>query len=218
MANWLQSDSDSDRGGFAEIQRRFCEMLTDGRHVFDAAANCLVGGTDPEAIREDLFATDRRINETEQKLRRLLVVHGAVHGAVRFPHLLVLMSLAKDAERIGDYAKNMFDLSVFRPWLGDEEQIKQLITLKDSISKILVRARALYENQDVEAARSFLTECDQVEDACDGLLRRALAIEDKNGAGLALTARYFKRVVSHAANVVTSLVMPLDKLDFFDEP
>ena len=41
--------------------------------------------------------------------------------------------------------------------------------------------------------------------------------EGPNLAGVALTARYFKRVASHAANIVTSIVMPLDKLDFFDE-
>ncbi|MFT5687699.1 MAG: phosphate uptake regulator, partial [Planctomycetota bacterium] len=105
-----------------------------------------------------------------------------------------------------------------KPWLGDSDQVRSLVTLKDSISKLLVRAGGLYESEDVEAARAHLTECDEVEDACDDLLHVALAVEGHNGAGLALTARYFKRVVSHSANVVTSIVMPLDKLDFFDEP
>jgi hypothetical protein len=63
MANWLTRTSDS---GFAEIQQLFGQMLEDGRHIFDAAANALVGGTDPEAIRADLFDTDHRINGTEQ--------------------------------------------------------------------------------------------------------------------------------------------------------
>ena len=209
--------AEPDRDGFGEIQRRFEEMLEDGRHAFDAAANALLGGTDPTVIKDDLFATDRRINRTEQELRRKLVVHGAVHGPSHFPHLLVLMSLAKDAERIGDYAKNLYDLAVVRPWLGDETERRELVALKDRISRVLVRARGLYELEDAAAARTFLAECHQIEDSCDERVDRALAVEGQNAAGLALACRYFKRVVSHASNVITSLVVPLDKLDFYDE-
>ena len=34
----------------------------------------------------------------------------------------------------------------------------------------------------------------------------------------ALAHRYDKRIAAHASNVLTSIVMPLDKLDYFDEP
>lgn len=212
MAHWLSSSSEAT--GFAEIQRGFSKMLEDGRHIFDAAANALLGGTDPESIRSNLFATDRRINQTEQQIRRHIVVHGTVHGAQTFPSLLVVMSLAKDAERIGDYAKNIFDLAVIGPDLGTERE--RLIEIKDHVSDLLGRAQDLYDAQDSEGARAFLAECDRIEDACDAGQERALRAET-NTCGQALAYRYFKRVVSHAANVVTSLVMPLDKLDFFDE-
>ena len=79
-----------------------------------------------------------------------------------------------------------------------------------------MRARNLFDSQDSDAARSFLAECDRIQDVCDAVLQRALASEE-NSAGRALVHRYLKRVASHAGNVVTSLVMPLDKLDFFDE-
>ena len=200
---------------FDEIQQRFMQMLEDGRHIFDAAANALLGGTDPEAIREDLFDTDKRINATEQELRRLIVVHGSVHGAASFPALLVTMSVAKDAERIGDYAKNVFDLGVAKVHLGQE--VPKMVKLKDQISRLLVKARNLYQSEDEDGARAFLKEADRVEDECDAAVLRLLGVQGENAAGSALTYRYFKRVTSHAANVVTSLVVPLDKLDFFDE-
>lgn len=200
---------------FEDIQQRFLQMLEDGRHIYDASANALVGGTDPESIRSDLFATDKRINQTEQELRRLIVVHGTVHGATSFPAMLVLMSLAKDAERIGDYAKNIFDLCVAGPSLGEER--KTLIELKDRISRLLVKARNLHESEDEGAARGFLEEADDIEDICDEGVKRLLAMKDVNTASAALSYRYFKRVTSHASNIVTALVVPLDKLDFFDE-
>ncbi len=214
MASWLLSDS----RGYEEILRRFSQMLEDGRHIFDAAANALLGGTDTEIIRADLFATDQRINETEQQIRRLIVVHGSVHGAQSFPSLLVMMSLVKDAERIGDYAKNLFDLATAKPSLGGDEDRSKLVELKDQVSTLLVRGRNIHESQDAEAARAFLSDADRVQDACDALLARFIGLEGENAAARALTLRYFKRVASHVSNVVTALVMPLDKLDFFDEP
>ena len=200
---------------FQEIQQRFLQMLEDGRHIFDAAANALVGGTDPEAIRSDLFATDRRINLTEQELRRLIVVHATVHGATSFPSMLVLMSMAKDAERIGDYAKNIFDLCVIGPSLDAEREA--LTDLKDRISRLLVKARNLHVSQDEGGARGFLEEADNIENICDAGVKRLIMTEGVNTSSAALSYRYFKRVTSHAANIVTALVVPLDKLDFFDE-
>ena len=213
--NWLSSTGDAT--GYAEIQRRFCQMLEDGRHIFDAAANALIGGTDPEVIRADLFDTDQRINQAEQQIRRQIVVHGTVHGAQSFPALLAMMSLAKDAERIGDYAKNLFDLAVLKPDLGGDEERRRLVELKDEISRILGKTRDVFEAQSTDDARAVLEECDRVQDACDANMVQALQSRD-NATGWALASRYFKRVASHAANVATSLVMPLDKLDFFDEP
>lgn len=209
--------SDSKDTGYESIQRRFLEMLEDGRHIFDAASNALLGGTSPETIRQDLFETDRRINKTEQLIRRQIVVHGTVHGASTFPSLLVMMSIAKDAERIGDYAKNIFDLAVLRPSLGTDEEQAAMVELKDDLSRILVRAKNIFEAEDEGSARSFLAECNRIENACDDGVTRLLGATD-NAAGRALAHRYFKRVASHASNIVTSLVVPLDKLDFFDEP
>lgn len=198
-----------------DIEKRFLQMLDDGRHIYDAASNAFVGGTDPEAIRSDLFATDQRINETERELRRMLVVHATVHGSTSFPRMLVLMALARDAERIGDHAKNLFALCVAGPTLGDDKGA--LTDLKDRISDLLVRARDLHVSQDESAAQPFLDELEKVEKVCDGGVKRLLQVEGLNAASAALGYRYFKRVASHAGNIVTALIAPLDKLDYLDE-
>ena len=201
-----------------EIHSKFLQMLADGRHIFDAASNALLGGTSPEVIRSDLFETDRRINYTEQEIRRKIVVHGSIHGAVTFPALLVMMSLVKDAERIGDYAKNIFDLTRVGIDLTAGPREGSLIELKDKISKLIVRAQGLFEKQDTERAREFLIEVAALEDECDAAVDELLTVTDRNAASAVLIHRYFKRVISHIGNVVTSLVVPLDKLDYFDEP
>lgn len=216
MMRWLQRLGPESKS-LEVIHARFLEMLVDGRHTFDAAANALLGGTAPEVIREDLFSTDQRINATEQEIRRAIVVHGTVHGASTFPELLILMSLVKDAERVGDYAKNLFDLAVDRPGF-DPEDHGELVELKDQVSKIIVRAHGLHEKHDVEGARAILEEIDGIQDQCDVKVREFVRATGSNHTVAALTYRYFKRVLGHIGNIVTSLVVPLDKLDYRDEP
>lgn len=211
---WLLGDSD----GYEEITQRFAKMLEDGRTIFCSSADALLGRLDPESIRGDLFATDQRINLTEQEIRRLIVVHATVHGAATFPAMLVMMSMVKDAERIGDYAKNIFDLAAARVDLGGGKELERITSLRDRIAQLLEDGRALHEAEDAEGARAFLAEADKVEDACDVGLDGLLDVKDRNMAGPVLAFRYFKRTTSHMANVVTALVMPLDKLDYFDEP
>ena len=215
MPDWSLFSGDS-KPRLKELHQHFLEMLQDGRHMFDVASGVLLSGGDPKVVREDLYTTDQRINRTQQALRRAMVVHGTVYGTSSFPSLLVLMSLAKDAERIGDYAKNIYGLAHDGAQLPEGTRRSELIELKDAVSKLLVRAHGLFQKQDeVAAARAFLEDADDIQKRCDSDLRKLFAVTDRNVAGEVLLLRFFKRISSHCGNIVTSIVMPLDKLDFY---
>ena len=216
MFGWLKNLG-SETNSLEVMNAKFLEMIDDGRHVFDAAANGLLGGADPEVIREDLFQTDQRINQTEQQIRREIVVHGSVHGTGTFPPLLVMMSVVKDAERIGDYGKNLFDLLANGARIEDEGECETLVEVKNEVSKLLVRSHGLVASQDEEGARVFLSDAAGLEDRCDAAVDRLLAVKGSNPGAAILAYRYIKRVISHSSNIVTSIVMPLDLLDYFDE-
>ncbi|HEX9794732.1 MAG TPA: PhoU domain-containing protein [Planctomycetota bacterium] len=217
MFDWFKKlGSRSD--GTQEMRRSFEQMLEDGRHIFDAATNALLGGTDPVVIRDDLWATDKRINHNERQIRRMLMTHAVSYGMSELPFCLSLMSLVKDAERIGDYGKNIFDLAALDLKVLDDSR-SDLVALKDTISKLLVRARNVYDNQRENEARSFLAESDALQSLCDKRTNALLLRTEGGGrlAATALTYRYFKRVVAHAMNIITAVVLPLDQLDYYDE-
>jgi phosphate uptake regulator len=178
-----------------------------------------VGGTDPAVVGNDLFATDKRINKIEQAIRRELVVHVAVSEKVDYPLCLTLMSLVKDAERIGDYGKNIFDLAVECPGFPGDPMSADTVAVKDRVSRMLAKMRSLYESQDMDQANAFLIEADEIQDHCDAQVTRLLGDASLSNmpVAAALMYRYIKRVMAHSMNVVTSIVMPLDKLDYFDE-
>lgn len=208
---WFQSSKDSD--GESRLQARLLDMLADGQRMFGSTVSILTSGGDPESIRETIYETDRRINEDEQLLRRELVVHGVAHGTSSLPMLLVLMSLAKDAERIGDYAKNVLDLARHRGRLTDQDAATVAL-LGGEASDLLQRGAALFKDQDEDGARAFLEEEAAFRRRCDDRIEEWIEDETSNRAVACLCVRYAKRVAGHAGNVVSSVCMPLDKLDF----
>ncbi|MAG54718.1 MAG: hypothetical protein CMJ83_00350 [Planctomycetes bacterium] len=220
MFDWFKKSAPAAAEGMDNMTSEFGQMLDAGRHCFDTAANALIGGTDPEVIRKDLFETDKRINKAEQQIRRHLVVHVSVHGAASLPACLVLMSVVKDAERIGDYAKNIFDLTPNVDRIRAQGgAIEDLVGLKDEISAGLARTRKAFDAQSEEDARALVREFSTLEDHCDQQVDELVKneVDHTCAATLVLTYRYFKRVISHTMNIATSIFMPLDKIDYFDE-
>ncbi len=218
MFQWLKNLGGDD-SSFQPIVNLFNVMLQDGHRMFDLASNSLLGDVPADVIREDLFLTDRKINHAEQELRRNLIVHASVHGRAEFPSCLVLMSVAKDAERIGDYCKNIYDLAASRTFSADDPQFTELQTARQRISVLLNRVQNAYASQDENDAKDVLKEAERLEDACDEQINNLVAASDSLASDIAaaLTWRYFKRVAGHSKNVSTAIFMPIHKLDFFDE-
>ena len=215
MLDWFSSE-EGESAGLQKMRAEFGQMLDAGRHVFDTASNAFLGGTDLEVIRKDLFATDKRINRAERQIRREIVVHASIHGAAEFPACLVLMSIVKDAERVGDYAKNLFDLAELAPRPPEGEHRDRLVELKDAISQVMATCREIFDADLEEAAKELIREAHKIEDRCDEQVRALIQGSDQGdmAATYVLAYRYFKRVISHVRNVASSIVQPLHKLDF----
>lgn len=216
MFDWFTSKVGRGSAGLERMRTEFGQMLDAGRHVFDTAANAFLGGTDVEVIRKDLFKTDKRINRAERQIRREIVVHASVHGATEFPACLVLMSLVKDAERVGDYGKNLFDLAELAPRPPEGQHRECLVGLKDRISQMMATCREIFDSNDKQAATELIVQAKDIEDLCDDKVRELVrgAAPDQMAPAYVLAYRYFKRVTSHVRNVASSVVQPLHKLDF----
>jgi phosphate transport system protein len=216
MFDWFLSGTRGGSAGLERMRAEFGQMLDAGRHVFDTAANALLGGTELAVIRQDLFETDQRINRAEQQIRREIVVHATVHGVAEFPPCLVLMSIVKDAERVGDYAKNIFDLAELSPHPPTGEHKDRLVKLKDRISRVMASCREIFDSHARGQAADLIREAQEIEDFCDDQVRQLIRGEESVdlAAAYVLAYRYFKRVVSHTCNVASSVVEPIDKLDF----
>jgi phosphate uptake regulator len=212
------------RGGadkeLEQIEQTIQQMLVDCRHTFDAAINALLGGTDPDLVKKDIKKTDRQVNKAEREVRRELVVHASVRGAqADIPMVLVSMSIVKDVERIGDYAKNIFDLAAAGVDLSSTRDLDKLIKHRDQVSRLIAETARIFGERDTEAAHLILQAEDENLVEYDNLVVAQINSDAPAATAvpIALLYRYFKRITAHSMNVLTSLVMPLDRLDYYDE-
>lgn len=210
---------DESGGRIERIEATLQQMLIDDAHAFDLAMATLVGGTSPHDVGAELRATDHRVNEAEREIRRELVVHASVHGGIDTPAVLVYMSIVKDVERVGDYAKNLFDVAADGGQLHDVPDTEEMQSLRDRVAEFIEQCGTTFAERDTEHARALLTEGDTLLDHFDdqvSALVRGNDIRDK-AVARALTHRYLKRIVAHLMNVLSSVVMPIDRIDYFDE-
>jgi phosphate transport system protein len=201
------------------IEATLQRMFADDRHAFDLAMSALVGGADPRTVGPELRATDHRVNEAEREIRRELVVHASVHGGIDTPAVLVYMSIVKDVERVGDYAKNLFDLAADGADLSTTTSAAAHVTLRDDVSRIVADVAAAFQDRDPERSRALLSRGDGLLDDFDARVSALVRTEDpeEQAVAEALTYRYLKRIVAHLMNVLSAVVMPIDRLDYFDE-
>lgn len=196
------------------------DMLSDCRHTFNAAMNALVGGTDPAAVGKDIRKTDRGINKAERRIRRQLLIHASTRGAdADIATVMILMSVAKDIERIGDYAKNIWDLSDNGVNLSEEPDIKHLRQHRDQTSSLIADTARIFVEQDADRAHELLQTGDALLDELDDHVT-SLVTDDgspRTAVPRALLYRYLKRINAHLMNVLSSIVMPVDRLDYYDE-
>ncbi|MFH1330536.1 MAG: PhoU domain-containing protein [Actinomycetota bacterium] len=202
------------------IEAEIGRMLLDCRHTFDLAANALIGGTDPATVGGEIRATDRRVNRAERAVRKELLVHVSVRGGrADLPLVLASMSIVKDAERIGDYAKNIWDLAAAGiDWSAAPDRAA-LIGYRDRTSDLISDAARIFGERDPQAASSLLQKGDAMQDDHDAEVMAQLRSDGPAAEAVAraLYHRYLKRVVAHTMNVLTSLVMPIHRLDYYDE-
>ena len=208
----------SDDSGLGHIEAQVQRMVNDARHTFDLAMNAIAGGS-VASVADEVRRTDRQINVTEMEIRRELVVHFSVHAGGDATEMLVFMNMIKDLERIGDYNKNIFDLAEEGVSFAEAEDLERILGFRDEVSSRIALMGEILTERDEERARSYIARGDELRREFDALVNELV---HSTGQALqavprALLYRFLKRVTAHSLNVVSAVVMPVDRLDYFDE-
>jgi Na+/phosphate symporter len=201
------------------IEAKVQTMLMFDREEFELAMSALLGDVVAADVNSQLRRTDQRVNQLEREIRRELVVHTSVLGAIETPSVLVFMSIVKDIERIGDYAKNLLDLGLDGADFSTEPDAEEWRRLTTDIAQYMADVGDAFGRRDAEKARMLLQPGGDLLGLFDERVSALVRDEVEGGQRVAraLAHRYLKRVVAHLMNVLSAVIMPVDKLDYFDE-
>jgi phosphate uptake regulator len=197
------------------VEQEIASMLGDCRHSFDLAMGALVTDADVEPLGREIRVTDQRINRAEESVRRELVVHTSVHGGADVALVLTSLLIVKKLERVGDQAKNIFDLAAEGVRFSGADDYGLFVELRDSVSSMMGEAATIMVAGD-EAGANALIERSQVR--MDEMDRRVNELIHTDAPGYhavprAMLFRYIKRIVANVSGVVGTLVRPLDRSD-----
>ncbi len=182
----------------------------------------LIEGMSDDEAQAKLYDRDKRINVLEREVRRSVVTHLALEQrSADIPSGLIFMNVVKDAERIGDYLKNIFDVAhELMPESADRSLYKErLKDYADAMRDAMLETAEAFGESDEERCKGIITTSrdrgHELEAAIAEITRSKLKTSD--GVCLVLVMRFYKRIFMHLVNIATTVVMPVDKMDFFDE-
>lgn len=204
-----------------EMEASFSDMLHRAHDLTISAGDMYFTGSATPPRRTEVYAGDVEINKLQRGIRRKVIAHLSVSGNVgSLPYCLLLMSLVKDVERIGDYAKNLVEILDFQEGtLPDDDIVAELRAVRGGVEEAFKETLDIFSSSDRERAFSLLRSGRDLTHRCDVLVTRvAHSSYDANmTSSVLLATRYYKRIGSHVLNVLSSVVMPLHKLDYYDE-
>ena len=202
------------------IDAKLSEMLTDSMRIYDLSMNCLLGDTNLDTVRDDLYSTDKKINELHRDIRREMIIHSAVNSRnLDIPLLLSYMTMSKDIERIGDYCKNLFEIAETGNTFTQGDELDDYIELRNDIGKLIIYLQSCLNLEDESKVQDLITLGSSLSTNLDDKITALLENKEKVQYPVATTLffRYLKRIVSHIVNAATALIMPTDQIDYLDE-
>ncbi len=186
------------------------------------AYRVLIEGRPEDEAQAKLYDRDRRINVLEREVRRSVVTHLALEQrAEDIPSGLIFMNVVKDAERIGDYIKNIFDVAHdLMPDDADRTLYRERLKgFADPMRDLMIETAAAFSESDEDRCRAIIEtareQAHALEASIADITRSGLGTGD--AVSLVLVMRFYKRIFMHLSNIATTVVVPVDKMDYYDE-
>ncbi len=203
-----------------EVLEDFKAMLNQTKFMFESVLSALTKEKKDEELEKRIYEVDKNVNLLEREIRKRIIEHLAIQPSIDLPMSLILMSVVKDAERVGDYCKNLFEII----HLSDKPIKKEKLTeVFGDVDKVILgefeKTEKAFLESDEKTAKEILNLEREVVKKCDIIVKNIAKsnMSTNEAVCMALMARYFKRIAAHLANIGTSVILPITDLDFFDE-
>lgn len=195
------------------------EAVNIDAEMFSDAVDALWGES-KKSVQKLIFKKDKLINKYERDIRRKVITHLTVQGSESIAAGLVLSTVIVDVERIGDYVKNIVDLTELYPGELKGKQTETVLhEIESSIKKMFKEAPECIETGDEDLALDIYSETKEIGRTCDKYIKKLIVFNEEEldtstVAVLVLYFRYLKRINAHLRNIISSVINPYDRIGF----
>ena len=204
----------------SKSDEQFNEMLNSLRTMFGWSMDYIWHYEKGKSAKE-IYDQDIKINKAERKIRKRIVEHLSIQPGIGVSQCLVLMSIGKDAERIGDYCKNLLEVAVKHGVVFKEDSyVDELKTMQGNIDEMFEKTMKCLRQDSMKIANTVHEMATGLNKDCEQIILKVYESNDldvRSAISYVLLSRFLKRIVSHLGNISTSVSMPVHKLDYFDE-
>lgn len=204
----------------SQVLENFKTMLNDTESMYQSVCARLLDNEEQPDLKNKIYEIDKSVNILQKHIRQRIVEHLALQPSVDTTACLLLMSVVKDAERLGDYAKNLHEVVELLEKPIDRALFSQYFNGVDKeILELFKNTKQAFIETNLDMANSAWDYHQKIGKGCDEIVKKVAnsTLTVNEAVCFALIARYFKRINSHLTNIATSVVLPLSDLDYFDE-
>ncbi len=194
----------------------FIEMLEMDRDMFLRVLDVLQGKIQRVDVQAEVYRRDVEINRRERSIRREIVEYLTANPSGDVPACLVLMSVVKDGERVGDYSKNLLEVAqVLDKSMADLRYRAEISEISEHVVKIFDDTIRAYRNSDAELAKDVVSDEAAMTKRCDALIEQVARsdLTANEAVCTAMLMRFLKRIEAHLSNICSSLVLPVHRID-----
>ncbi|MHC4712961.1 MAG: PhoU domain-containing protein [Planctomycetota bacterium] len=204
-------------GLISQMYKEFEDMLDRSAEMFAITRETLAGEHDVDSVWQEVRRRDKEINRTQRLIRRQVVEHLTVEAGVDVPACLILMSIVKDAERLGDYMGYLFKVARICPDGAKTEGFAdEIARLEEEVARMMADAKKALADSDEDLARNVMAREETIKDGCDAMLENIskAQLPSERIVAVTLISRYLRRLIGHTANIASSVVNPVERLDY----
>lgn len=208
----------SEQAFSSRIVADFLFMLDSSEEMLSYAFNTLTQKSEAKESQKYIYEKDQSINLKERDIRKQILVHLSTNPVCNLSAGLVLISIVKDAERLGDYIKNFFELdNLLKDSKSDHKLFKRLFDEngKDLLT-LFKKVSTAFKNSDRKLASEAVMEGREISKRCEEFIEEVITSDytTRQAVVIALGERYLKRIALHLSNIASSIINPLPELDY----
>ena len=202
-----------------DLRDQLDEMLKIAESMFCSATSLLTGesGDSEESLKDQ----DRKINELEAQIRRKVMTHLTVSpDSGELNAFLLFVSIAQDAERLGDFCKNIQSVLLINPGVAQCKDCQTLTNVQTRLAERFQAVRKAVREDDPDLAKQAVEESSKDTRVCGQAISEMLSSAQENdgesgpyGVASALLLRYCRRMFSHLSHIAGSVYLPMDSVE-----